>query len=173
MLSLQGSIRTCKVDTGWSARMQSDRFLNPGNMMCPTWSGMDSTGRTVCDYSFYTKSAGCNSASDRVDVENDQRPKYVEYIALNAAGIDGSMYGDSYGGNNMFYNDTVKGNKSADAANNLTGNFGLDFRAQTAPNCSITPYKDAMAQNADVRRNEQRAELGYNTQQFRNRSNNH
>jgi hypothetical protein len=54
-------------------------------MSCPTWSGFDLVGRKVCPDSFYTKSAGCNSAEDRVVVENNvSRPQYMEYITLNA-----------------------------------------------------------------------------------------
>ena len=68
--SLESSIRTCQVDTAWASRAQSDRFLNSSALMCPTWNGTDLTGRTVCPDSFWTKSAGCNSAMDRVVVEN-------------------------------------------------------------------------------------------------------
>ena len=75
-ISLEAAIRTCKVETGWANRVESDRFLNPNNMVCPIWNGMDLTGRNVCPDSFYTKSAGCNSASDRVVVENNvSRPQ--------------------------------------------------------------------------------------------------
>jgi len=87
-LSLEKNIRTCKVNTGWANRNQSDRFQDPNLMVCPTWNHMDNTGRLVCANSFYTKRAGCNSALDRVAVENSvSRPQYMEYIQLNAAGI--------------------------------------------------------------------------------------
>ena len=79
-ISLEGSIRTCKVDTGYANKVESDRFLNPENMVCPIWNGVDLTGRRVCPDSFYTKSAGCNSAEDRVVVENNLRPQYAEYV---------------------------------------------------------------------------------------------
>jgi hypothetical protein len=95
MPSLESSIRTCKVDTAWDNRAQSDRFLNPAQMSCPTWSGFDLTGRKVCPDSFYTKAPGCNSAEDRVVVENNvSRPQYMEYITLNAGGVQGNMYGN-------------------------------------------------------------------------------
>jgi hypothetical protein len=94
MPSLESSIRTCKVDTAWDNRAQSDRFLNPRMMSCPTWTGFDLTGRKVAPDSFYTKSPGCNSAEDRVTVENNvSRPQYMEYITLNAQGLQGHMYG--------------------------------------------------------------------------------
>ncbi len=78
---LESSIRTCKVDTGYAARILSDRFLNPKNLVCPVWNGLDSAGRVVCPDSFYTKRAGCNSAEDRIGVENNQRPQYMQYIS--------------------------------------------------------------------------------------------
>src|SRR5690349_1512612 len=86
-ISLDKSIRTCKVDTGWANKIQSDRFENPDLMMCPVWNGRDTTGRQVCADSFWTKRAGCNSPEDRIMVENSLRPSYFEYISLNAAGL--------------------------------------------------------------------------------------
>jgi hypothetical protein len=94
-ISLESAIRTCKVDTAYANKMESDRFLNPSNMICPNWNGMDTTGRMVCADSFNTKSAGCNSSSDRVMVENNLRPQYMEYINLSTNGIDGSIYGNT------------------------------------------------------------------------------
>ena len=91
-IGLEGALRTCKVDTGWASRIQSDRFENPNLMVCPVWNGRDLSGRPVCADSFYTKRAGCNSALDRVDVENYQRPQYMEYINLDAAGIYANIY---------------------------------------------------------------------------------
>jgi len=94
MPSLESSIRTCQVDTAWANRAQSDRFLNSNALTCPTWGGTDLAGRQVCPDSFWTKSPGCNSALDRVAVENAvSRPLYFEYIALNSQGLQGSMYG--------------------------------------------------------------------------------
>jgi len=87
MISINGSIRTCKVDTGYANRLQSDRFFNPNMQVCPVWNGTDTVGRPVCPDSFYTKSAGCNSAEDRVLVENYLRPQYAEYITLNTEGM--------------------------------------------------------------------------------------
>ncbi len=61
--------------------------------MCPVWNHRDLAGREVCTDSFYTKRAGCNSSLDRINVENDLRPQYMEYITLDACGINGDMYG--------------------------------------------------------------------------------
>ena len=92
MISLLGSINVCKVNTGWADKIQSDRFENPNNMTCPLWNGQDSFGRFVHPDSFYTKNGGCNSADDRVAVENALRPQYIEYVALDAAGFRDISY---------------------------------------------------------------------------------
>ena len=67
-ISLEAAIRTCKVDTAYANKVESDRFLNPQNMVCPVWNGVDTAGRRVCPDSFWTKRAVCNSAEDRVVV---------------------------------------------------------------------------------------------------------
>lgn len=118
-ISLEASLRTCKVDTGWASKVQSDRFLNPSLMVCPTWNGIDSAGRPVCADSFMTKRAGCNSAEDRVVVENNvSRPQYMEYINLNAQGIAGNIYGNSPQGNSA-----IQARRQQEV-NTVTGQFG-------------------------------------------------
>lgn len=82
-ISLSGSLRTCKVDTAWANKIQSNRFQNPSEMVCPLWNGLDTAGRQADPNSFYTKNAGCNNPSDRIDIENDNRPHYMEYINSN------------------------------------------------------------------------------------------
>jgi len=129
-VSLEAALRTCKVDTGWASKVQSDRFLNPNIMVCPVWDGFDTAGRMVCPDSFYTKRAGCNSAEDRVVVENNvSRPQYMEYINLNANGISGEIYQNppynmnssyqSTGARSFNLKDTVSPNNP-----NGTGRFG-------------------------------------------------
>ncbi len=93
-ISLNKATRTCKVNTGWAPRIFSDRFENSDLMMCPTWNSRDLAGREVCADSFYTKREGCNTSLDRIDVENNLRPQYMEYITLDSCGISGDMYGD-------------------------------------------------------------------------------
>ena len=140
-ISLESSIRTCKVDTAYANKVESDRFLNPSNMVCPIWNGVDTSGRTVCPDSFWTKRAGCNSAEDRVVVENNQRPQYMEYINLTASGIDGTMYG-----NNMPWTEAGKTNQILRDTNKITGNFGSQFGANVYPACGYYPYQQAMNQ---------------------------
>lgn len=145
-ISLESAIRTCKVDTAYANKVQSDRFFNPTLMMCPVWNGVDTTGREVCFDSYYTKNAGCNSANDRVMVENDvTRPQYMEYINLSAQGINGAVYGNS-----MPYNQVGQTNKELSAINNVTGNFGLQFGANTYPGCNYYPYEQALSQVKDA-----------------------
>ena len=79
-LSLESAVRTCKVITGEANRIESDRFFNPENLVCPVWNGVDDLGRQACYDSYYTKSRGCNNAEDRILVENAVwRPQYVQY----------------------------------------------------------------------------------------------
>lgn len=141
-LSLQKSIRTCKVDTGNANRLDSDRWLNVNNLLCPVWTGRDLAGRQVCADSFYTKSEGCNTPEDRITVENDLRPKYFDYVALNAAGVTGNIYSG-----------VSSPAMAANAAkmksiNSWSGNYGLQFDADIRnTTCSLDPYQaqvDAM-----------------------------
>ena len=140
-ISLESSIRTCKVDTAYANKVESDRFLNPANMVCPIWNGVDTSGRTVCPDSFWTKRAGCNSAEDRVAVENNQRPQYMEYINLSAGGIDGAMYG-----NTMPWTEAGVTNQALRDTNKITGNFGSQFGANVYPACGYYPYQQALDQ---------------------------
>ena len=129
-VSLQGSLRTCKVDVGWANKLESDRFENPAVMVCPTWNGVDAAGRVVCPDSFYTKRAGCNSANDRVIVENNvSRPQYIEYVNLDASGIRGNFYG------NPLQSETATDAK-LNSLYNVTGSAGYQLRADRRVSCS-------------------------------------
>jgi len=187
-ISLESAIRTCKVDTGWANKVESDRFLNPFNMVCPVWSGVDLTGRRVSPDSFYTKTAGCNSAEDRVVVENAQRPQYMEYINLSANGIYGAIYGENGGskeqyGNSMSWNEVGDNNNQfnvpldyqscqkkwktscSNNVNNITGNFGKQLSASVYPPCAYVPYNQARQQMCNVDKSQCDAGM---SQQLRN-----
>jgi hypothetical protein len=164
-ISLEGSIRTCKVDTAWANKVESDRFFNPELMVCPIWNGVDTAGRTVSPDSFYTKRAGCNSAEDRVSVENAQRPQYMEYINLSAGGIDGEIYG-----NTMPWVEEGGRTKALNNVNKITGNFGLQFGADIYPKCGNYPYRQAMAQEEQQLRKRQSLQEGYIYNNYRRRS---
>ena len=193
-VSLEGALRTCKVDTAWDTRIQSDRFFNPDNMVCPIWNGVDTAGRRVCPDSFYTKRAGCNSAEDRVIVENNLRPQYNEYINLDAAGLAGQIYGASNQGDPKVYGETApfintgRTNRALKAMQpgggqdglGVTGNWGLESGLpQTFPGClgmgsgapgAPTAYQQAMAQESQAARQAQALQEGYKNHQFRQRS---
>ena len=152
--SMEAAIRTCKVDTAWANKVESDRFLNPANMVCPLWDGVDTAGRPACPDSFMTKRAGCNSAEDRVVVENSvTRPQYMEFINLNALGIDGRAYYHTEA-----YNNVAQTSKRLHNMANITGQFGNSFNAGTAqiyPPCQgsgrsgpVTAYQQGMNQVA-------------------------
>jgi len=134
-ISLESALRTCKVDTAWASRVESDRFFNPTNMVCPVWNGMDTTGRQVCNDSFYTKRAGCNSATDRVDVENSvSRPQYMEYITLSANGIAGNFYGSDQA------KTTLDRRQELDNINTFVGNFGNQYGSNIKSTCGYDSY---------------------------------
>lgn len=158
-ISLEGSIRTCKIDTAYANKVYSDRFLNPGNMICSQWNGYDSAGRPACPDSYMTKEAGCNSAEDRVFVENYQRPRYMEYINLDAGGIDGEFYGNP---STMTQWDNMKGVSDLRRAEGVSGNFGLQYGANVFPNCGVHQYMRAMAQNQEALRKYSALNNGYN-----------
>lgn len=83
---LTGTVQTCSVNTGYATKLWSDRYENPANLLCPVWNGLDTYGRVVSFDSYYTKAPGCESALDRVAVENYQRPQYIDFVPLDAQG---------------------------------------------------------------------------------------
>ena len=149
-ISLEKSVRTCDVNVGEANRIQSDRFFNPMNMVCIPWNGVNNKGQEVCPDSWYTKTAGCDSAEDRVMVENAQRPKYINYVTLGAQGIDGHIYGSE-----ADYRNAVGRTKFDYSRNKLTGNFGGDFGAEVRyQSCSVGAYERGMAQENQQLRNQ-------------------
>lgn len=142
-ISLLGSINVCKVNTGYANKIQSDRFENPDAMTCPLWNGQDSFGRFVHPDSFVTKNAGCNSADDRVSVENFLRPQYMEYVALDAAGFRSpNMFGnpapikegwDANPKHNQIQRDTMEMQKEGQDVYRIVGSAGYDYRATNTP----------------------------------------
>jgi hypothetical protein len=147
--SLEAAVRTCKVDTAYANKVQSDRFLNPSNVVCPIWRGVDLTGREVCNNSFYTKTAGCNSSNDRICIENDLRPKYSEYVTLDAAGWEANLYnnGSALRSQNMYSDNMAKDVKK------VVGSFGNQY-AEVYPSCGYYPYQRAMEnKNMNFREN--------------------
>lgn len=165
-ISLEGSIRTCKVDTAWADKLSSDRFLNSNLMLCPPWNGVDTSGRPSCWDSYYTKNAGCNSAADRIIVENGLRPQYIEYVNLDAAGIRGGFECDQ----SQVYPDTVCHQKTMQQVHNQTGQFGLvsGFSQNIYPNCmACQTYPDQRAYGSQNMRANQFMQQGRDVMQNR------
>jgi hypothetical protein len=164
-LSLTGSLRTCKVDQGWAPRIQSDRFENPELLVCPVWSGFDNTNRPVCVDSYYTKSPGCNSPLDRIDVENYLRPQYMEYINLDAEGFRQDNQ-DIIMGESENFESCTNSNVNMECYNagirtinleqlpKISGNFGMaPSGANIYPRCGSYPENRANMQEAVVAEN--------------------
>jgi hypothetical protein len=162
-LSLNSALRTCKVNTGEANRIESDRFLNPNNMVCIPWSGMNSKGQTVCADSYNTKRAGCNSALDRVTVENAiMRPGYSDYISLNMAGLQGDIYG-----NDSARDETNSAAKWEQERYKFTGSFGNQFQSTNYQTCGIGAYENAMARMSQGDRQAAAMNNGYTQNQYR------
>lgn len=172
-ISLEASLQTCKVNTGWATKVESDRFLNPNAMVCPIWNGKDVAGRYVNPDSFYTKRAGCNSALDRVAVENNVgRPQYIEYINLNAAGVDGDIYGNSMGRSSVNCQTGAKKQGHMQAgqfgmesgfAGAIVGNSNVDYQNGQF----INSREQALQQRAHAMRQGQWANNGYDSNNMR------
>lgn len=159
-VSLESAIRTCKVDTAYDSKIQSDRFLNPDHMMCPVWNGVDITGRPVCMDSFMTKREGCNSALDRLTVENNvSRPQYFEYMTLNSDGMDGSPSGK-----------TLYADKDIAQVNDITGNYGLDFKAQRSTGCHGSSMRHRVARSSEAYRKGYASDNAYDSHAYRQAS---
>lgn len=139
-LSLNASIRTCKVEAGEAVRIESDRFLDPSKMVCIPWNGYNSKGQAVCPDSWNTMTPGCRSAMDRVGVENHHRPHYASMINLNTAGI----YGDIY--NPTAWKEAGQANLYAESRDKLTGSFGNQWQSTNYGSCGMNAYENAMAQ---------------------------
>lgn len=159
--SLTASVRNTNVYPGSDTRLFSDRFLNSDTMSCIAWNGYDSVGQEVCADSFYTKAPGCNSALDRVDVENAvHRPQYMNLLTLGAQGIlgggiqpEGSLTRDA----------TAKARAQMDMLNPINGPNGGHWTQQTGAQVRTTfptinkgggendPYSYAMKSIAEDR----------------------
>ena len=157
-LSLTASVRTCQVNTGEVNRIQSDRFLNPNSMVCVAWDGVDLVGRSVCPDSWFTKTAGCDSAEDRVLVENELRPDYFSFIGYDASGLQGHIYG-----NVDARNESTQRDKWIQGRNNITGHFNSSFSKNLTDTgrCTINSYERAMAQMSQAQRTQNAVQNGY------------
>lgn len=153
-ISLEGSIRTCKVDSGWASKLASDRYFNPSQMLCPVWNSVDVSGRPVCADSYGTKTAGCNSASDRIIIENSLRPQYSSYVTLD---MKEGLAGDMCQGSKHIRDSMQCANSAIRKTHQYTGQYGnvTGFRSNINGNCAsckVLPDREAYQSNS-MRRN--------------------
>lgn len=172
-VSLQSAIQTCRFEVGQADRIQSARWQDPALMLCPIWNGFDTAGRKVCADSFMTKSYGCNNPLDRVQVENNLRPAYTEYVNISALGIQGPDYtgvtGDPVNKQNWHYQAAGDNVHTRQGALNQTGQFGQQFN-ELRTDCSNFPDQKAFAQEQYVNRQNQARQVGYYANQSRQHS---
>jgi hypothetical protein len=172
-VSLTANLLTDKVSTGAAAQSFTYRIQDPSAQMCPVWNGQDLSGRPACEYSFYTKRAGCNSSLDRITVENFLRPKYTNYVTINAAGISGYNGQENFvPSDNLSRDNEAIGMANRNVAQSRTGKFGIISAEQILPSNNrrmiaaisgqLTP--DAMARQAQNGRVDQNTNIGYNSQ---------
>jgi hypothetical protein len=164
-ISLESALRTCKVDAGWADRIRSDRIIGPASeKTCPLWTGFDLAGRPVCPDSFNTKSAGCNSASDRIAVENTvSRPLYIPYINLSMEGVTGEWLYDE-----RFWN-TQQSQQFLNDIHNRSGTFGQQLSSYVKPGgmCTYDSYQQAQSQVQQSGRQCQSGMLYANNSEYR------
>jgi hypothetical protein len=161
-LSLNASIRTCSVETGEASRIESDRFLNPNNMVCIPWNGYNNKGQKVCADSWNTKTAGCRSAMDRVSVENHLRPDYAAYVNLNTAGIQGDIYGNA-----TAWDESGSANAWQESRNHITGNYGNQWGSTNYQTCGLNAYENAMSQTQQNNRGAAFANNAFQQNQYK------
>ena len=175
-VSLTANILTSKVNVGNADRLRTYRIQDPSAQMCPVWNGQDLAGRQSHEYGFYTKVEGCNSAEDRLAVENSLRPQYTNFVTYSAEGIAGYIYDKPLEGdrNNLQYNQEVYASNERRKTKANNGQFGTVSPAESRIPSSTTEELSAMngALNSDAaavmaqnNRNGQKGVIGYNSQQ--------
>lgn len=150
--SLTKSIHTGNFNTANANRIESDRFLNPNNMVCIPPTGLDLVGRTVCRDSFYSKTPGCNSAMDRVSVESELRPNYAAYMNLNMTAINGEFYGCDV-------------NEWKQSRGLISGSFGNQFQSTNYMSCPSVSGANNMAHDQENKRKESYVNNAFQQQQ--------
>ena len=169
-VSLQSALQTCRFNVENANRIQSARWQDPSLMLCPIWNGLDSAGRKVCADSFTTKSYGCNSALDRVAVENGQRPRYAEYVNLSALGIQGPNYtavsGDPVSNSNMHHQAAGADVRTRHHASTNGPQFGNQFN-ELRTDCANFPDKDVYAREHYANRQNQARNMGFQANRYR------
>ena len=89
-IGLTNALNTYKVPTSAGNALESSREINPYNVVCYKWNGIDTSGRESSANAFATKTSGCNSSMEMIGIENALRPKYIEFMNGGNVGIGGS-----------------------------------------------------------------------------------
>lgn len=160
-MSLTSSLNICRVGSGEAPRIASDRYLNPGNMLCPVWTGYNLKGQQVCPDSFWTKSPGCNSPLDRIVVESNLRPDYASFVTLNMAGVKGEIFGNPSARSQVNAREQM-----LQTIATTQPQYGQDLNAEVRSSgaCGIGAYEKAMQQLAQTQR--QQGMLGNSANSF-------
>lgn len=90
---INNSVFGTRVNVGYADKFFSTERQDHNYMQCVQRDAYDMTGRQSCADSLNTKREGCNTATDRITVENAQRPYYSSYIGLNVyTGVKSDLY---------------------------------------------------------------------------------
>lgn len=104
-------VRTPKVDPGKGINLATDRVQNGNSNLCIRAQTQDDYGRAADDNSLYTLEQGCDTPLMRIDVENDLRPAYHQY--LNTESIEGDFGDDQNYAFMNFDNSSLNKNDAA------------------------------------------------------------
>ena len=91
--SLLKTIHGHKVEVGEANAYHSQRWSDLEHNLCTKRDMYDTAGRgPLCADSLYAGSNGCVPAIQRINAENENRPKYGEYIPRVGAALSGDLY---------------------------------------------------------------------------------
>lgn len=91
--SLLKTINGLKVEAGEANAYHSRRWTDLDEKLCPKRDMYDIAGRgPLCADSLFAGTNGCVPAIQRINAENDNRPKYSEYISRARTAIAGDSY---------------------------------------------------------------------------------
>ena len=115
-------------------------------LTCPVWNQMDSAGRRVCSDSFAASTQGCNLPSTRIEVENSQRPAYMNFVSLDAQYVQGNDC-DMGVGTVGPSSEAISACQTLQNTYNITGSAGFSARANINGQCkpSDGSFKAALA----------------------------
>lgn len=141
-VAIDKSVMLAKVNVGSAPTMAGDRIFNSSQVLCMPWNGTDTIGRRVCPDSTVTLSAGCNSANDRILVENSIfRPTYSDALPLNLRAMLGEgPASTSYPAYNAMVEQKAVNNVNKFTAPNTGVGYSKAILSQTGlyPNDSVS-----------------------------------